>query len=233
MMSGSYMIYYIIAGVFTGIGMLLSNRLKSKFNHYSQFSLGNGLSGKAIAERMLGEANINDVRVVRGEGFLTDHYNPKTRTVTLSPPVYDGNSVSSAAVAAHECGHAIQHAQSYGMLQMRSNLVPYVKFASMAQGYLLMFALGMASSMPGLLLITIAAFSVTALFSLVTLPVEFDASNRAINWLQDSGLTTEEEQAGAKDALWWAAMTYVSAALSSFVILLFLIFKYMGDSRRR
>ncbi len=232
-MNGDYLIYYIIVGGFTMIGMLLSGRLKSKFNYYSQHQLRNGLSGQEIAQRMLDEAGINDVRIVRGKGFLTDHYNPKTQTVSLSPPVFDGRSISSAAVAAHECGHAIQHAESYGMLQMRSNLVPYVKFASMAQGYLLMFALGMASSMPGLLLITIAAFAVTTLFSVVTLPVEFDASNRAMDWLEDSGMTTAEEHDGAKDALWWAAMTYVSAALSSFALLLFLIFKYMQGGQRR
>lgn len=230
-MNGDYIIYYVIAGAFTMIGMFLSNRLKSKFNYYSQFDLGNGLSGREVAEKMLSQNGISDVKVVRGEGFLTDHYNPQSLTVSLSPPVYDGRSISSAAVAAHECGHAVQHATDYPMLRMRSNLVPFVKFASIAQGYMLMFALGMAGAMPGLLLITIAAFAVTALFSLVTLPVEFDASKRAMNWLDDSGITSGEEQAGAKDALWWAAMTYVSAALSSFVILAFLVLKYMGGRR--
>ena len=227
------MLYYALAGVLTMIGMFVSNRLKSKFQHYSQFGLRSGLSGRQVAEEMLQYYNIRDVRIVRGEGFLSDHYNPVSKTISLSPAVHDGRSVSAAAVAAHECGHAVQHDQAYGMLQMRSTLVPLVKAASVAQGYLLMFALMMLSSMPSLLLIVIIAFSITTLFSMVTLPVEFDASNRALAWLEDSGVTSGEEHDGAKDALWWAAMTYVSAALSSFVMLVYLILRYASASNRQ
>ena len=232
-MNGEYMLYYALAGVLTMIGMFVSNRLKSKFQHYSQFGLRSGLSGRQVAEEMLQYYNIKDVRIVRGEGFLSDHYNPVSKTISLSPAVHDGRSVSAAAVAAHECGHAVQHDQAYGMLQMRSTLVPLVKAASVAQGYLLMFALMMLSSMPSLLLIVIIAFSITTLFSMVTLPVEFDASNRALAWLEDSGVTSGEEHDGAKDALWWAAMTYVSAALSSFVMLVYLILRYASASNRQ
>ncbi|MEM8908695.1 MAG: zinc metallopeptidase [Bacteroidota bacterium] len=230
MFSADYMIYYALVGVLTMIGMWVSNRLKSKFAKYSQIGIRSGLSGKEAAERMLRHYNISDVRIVRGEGFLSDHYNPLTKTVSLSPDVHDGRSIAAAAVAAHECGHAVQHDQAYAMLQVRSTLVPFVKFASMAQGYLLMLALMLAGSMPGLLFIVIIAFSITTLFSFVTLPVEFDASQRALVWLEESGVTTGAEHDGAKDALWWAAMTYVSAALSSLVILLYLVLRY-GSNR--
>ncbi len=231
-MGSEYMIYYLLAGGLTFVGMFFSNRLKAKFKKYSQIGIRSGMSGKEVAEEMLHYYNITDVSVVEGKGFLSDHYNPLSKTISLSPEVYQRRSVAAAAVAAHECGHAVQHDTAYPMLKMRSSLVPFVKAASMAQGYLLIFALMMAGSMPGLLLIVIAAFAVTTLFSLITLPVEFDASKRAIVWLDQSGVTTETEQEGAKDALWRAALTYVSAALSSFVILLYLIMSYMSSNRR-
>ncbi len=231
MFSSGYMIYMILGGVLSFIGMIVSNRLKSKFNHYSKFTLQNGMSGKEVAEAMLQYYNIHDVKVVPSKGMLTDHYNPLTKTIALSEPVYGARTVSAAAVAAHECGHAVQHDTAYSMLKMRSAIVPFVKYASMSQQYLLMFALGGIGMGfgPTLLFITIIAFSITTLFSFITLPVEFDASKRALVWLDETGTTTEVEHEGAKDALWWAAMTYVAGALSSLVILLFLILRYASS----
>ena len=222
----------IVAGVLSMIGMFVSGRLKSKFNHYAKHDLASGMSGKEVAEKMLAYYNIHDVRVVPAKGFLTDHYNPMTKTIALSEPVYNARSISAAAVAAHECGHAVQHDTAYGMLKMRSALVPIVKTAAVAQQWLLMAAFVMLNSFPALMLITIAAFAITALFSFITLPVEFDASNRALAWLDDTGVTQEKEHEGAKDALWWAAMTYVAAALSSLVMVFYLILQYTGSNRR-
>ncbi|GAA5221254.1 zinc metallopeptidase [Membranihabitans marinus] len=232
-MSG-YMGYMVIAGIFTLIGWVVSNRLKSKFNEYSKVPISSGLSGKEVAERMLNYYGISDVVVKPAQGFLSDHYNPMDRTVNLSPEVFQGRSVMSAAVAAHECGHAVQHATAYSMLKFRSAVVPLVKVASGMQSYLLMFALGgFGLNMNGvggtLLIITIIAFAVTTLFSLVTLPVEFDASRRALVWLDQNQITVGEEQEKAKDGLKWAAMTYVSAALASLVTLLYLIMQFMGS----
>ncbi len=220
----------IIGGIFTLIGMVVSNRLKSVFKKHSRTRLRNGMSGAEIADAMLKHYGIYDVRIVRGQGFLSDHYNPRTKTVSLSPDVYDGRSVSAAAVAAHECGHAVQHDTAYGALQMRSAIVPAVQLATTAQQYLMMFALAMAGGGLGdtLLFITIIAFLVTTLFSLITLPVEFDASRRALAWLDSSNTTTSSEQSGAKEALWWAAMTYVSAALAALAQLVYLIIMYMN-----
>jgi len=229
------MIYMVITGIMTMIGAAISNRLKSKFNKYSQVGLKSGKSGKEIAEDMLRYYDIHDVKVVQGEGFLSDHYNPGTKTIALSPDVHNGRSVAAAAVAAHECGHAVQHDTSYAWLQMRSAIVPFVQFASKAQQILLMFAIG-AIGMAGnstILFITIIAFAITSLFSFITLPVEFDASRRALVWLDDTGATSGAETDGAKDALWWAAMTYVSAALSSLVILIYLILRYASAGNRR
>ncbi len=223
--------YLVVAGILSMIGMFVSGRLKSKFNKYSKVSLQSGMSGKEVAEQMLAYYNIQDVRVVPAKGFLTDHYNPLTKTVALSEPVYNARTISAAAVAAHECGHAVQHDTAYGMLKMRSALVPVVKVAAMAQQGLLMVAFLMLNQFPMLMLITIAAFAVTALFSFVTLPVEFDASNRALAWLEDTGVTKAKEHEGAKDALWWAAMTYVAAALSSLVMVLYLILQYTSSRR--
>jgi uncharacterized protein len=223
--------YFAIAGILSLLGMFVSQRLKSKFAYYSQIPVRSGMTGKEIAEAMLRHYDIRDVKIVEGRGFLTDHYNPLNKTVSLSPEVYNGYSISAAAVAAHECGHAVQHAQAYNMLQLRSALVPVVNISAQAQQILLVVAFLTLSTMPQIMLITIAAFAVTTLFSFVTLPVEFDASKRALAWLDSSGVARGQEYAGAKDALWWAAMTYVAAALSALVMLLYLIMRYSGARR--
>lgn len=222
--------YFVIVGIFSLIGMVVSNRLKSKFARYSNVPLANGRSGAEVAQTMLNHYGIHDVKITQGQGMLTDHYNPATKTVSLSPEVYHGRHVAAAAVAAHECGHAVQHNTAYAWLKFRSAMVPAVSFASKAQQYLLLFALGMfgVGGSDFLLYLTIAAFGITTLFSLVTLPVEFDASNRALAWLDESHFTRGQEYAGAKDALWWAATTYVVAALSSLVVLLYLIMSLAG-----
>jgi len=221
--------FYIIAGLMSLVGMVISTRLKNKFKQYSQVGLSANLSGAEIARQMLDHYNVDGVQIVQGQGFLSDHYNPTTKTVSLSPDVYQGRSVAAAAVAAHEVGHAIQHDTSYAMLTLRSKLVPVVKVASVAQQWLLMGALLMASQIPQLLLITIIAFGITTLFSFLTLPVEFDASKRAMVYLDQSGIARGGEYEGAKDALWWAAMTYVAAALSALVILIYLVLRFAGD----
>mgnify|MGYP001225191573 CR=1 FL=1 len=225
------MTYFLIAGVLTVVGMVVSGRLKSKFQKYSQVALRSGMSGRDVAEAMLRHYKISDVKITMGQGMLTDHYNPLTKTVSLSPDVYQGRSVAAAAVAAHECGHAVQHATAYSWLQMRSTLVPVVQFAASAQQWLLIGAFLLLNSFPQLMLITIIAFAVTTLFAFVTLPVEFDASRRALVWLDESGVARGGEYDGAKDALWWAAMTYVSAALSSLVMVLYLVLRYMAATR--
>ena len=224
------MIYYVLTGVLTLIGMFVSGRLKSKFAHYSQFGLRANMTGAEVAAAMLRHYGITDVQITMGQGFLSDHYNPATKTVNLSPDVYQGRSIASAAVAAHECGHVVQHANAYVWLGLRSAVVPAVNLAAKAQPWLLMLSLAMLGSFPQLLLITIIAFAVTAAFSLITLPVEFDASRRALVWLEESGTARGEEYTGAKDALTWAALTYVSAALSSLVMLAYLVLQY--SSRR-
>jgi len=224
--------YYVILGVFTLIGMLVSSRLKNKFAHYSQVPVRSGLSGSEMAEKMLAHYEIRDVQIVEGQGYLTDHYNPQTKTVSLSPDVYHGRSVAAAAVATHECGHAVQHAQSYSMLQLRSRLVPVVQFSANIQQFLFMGAiLGMGAGLGGTLMIfMVATFGITALFSLVTLPVEFDASNRALAWLDNTGALPPQEHDGAKDALWWAAMTYVAQALGALVMFLYFLLSFLGRS---
>jgi uncharacterized protein len=224
----AYMGYFVLAGILSLVGMFVSNRLKSKFKKYSRVGLRSGMSGKEVAEAMLRHFNIYDVTITQGQGMLSDHYNPLTKTVNLSPKVYQERSVMAAAIAAHECGHAVQHASAYAWLQMRSTLVPVVSFAARAQQWLLIIALMVAGTMPSLLLLTIAAFAITTVFTFITLPVEFDASRRALVWLDESGVAQGAEYSGAKDALWWAAMTYVSAALSALVILLYLILRYVG-----
>lgn len=225
-----YMGLIIISIVFTGIGMLISGRLKSKFARYSQMPTSTGMSGAEVARQMLEHFGIRDVRIVQGEGLLTDHYNPQTKTVSLSPEVFQGRHVAAAAVAAHECGHAVQHATAYSMLQMRSALVPVVQISASLQQYLFMFGLvGMASfNSPIILMIAIAAFGVTTLFSLITLPVEFDASRRALVWLDNSNVARGQEYDGAKDALSWAALTYVAAALAALVQLIYLVMMFLN-----
>lgn len=230
-MNADYMVFMLIGGIFSVIGFIVSARLKYKFNHYSKFRLRVGLSGKEIAEAMLRHYGINDVQVIPTQGMLTDHYNPATKTVALSEAVYASNSIAAAAVAAHECGHAVQHATAYSMLQLRSRLVPIVNFSAMTQQWLLIGSFMLINTMPQLLLITAVVFGITALFSFITLPVEFDASRRALAWLNESGMARGEEYDGAKDALWWAAMTYVVAALSALVMVVYLLLRYLGASR--
>lgn len=221
----------IISVVFMIIGFILSSVLKSKFNTYAQVPLTNGMSGAEVAATMLRHYGLGEVRITQVDGELTDHYNPADRTVNLSYNVYHGRNVAAAAVASHECGHAVQHATQYSFLQMRSQLVPVVNIAASLQQYLFMFGLaGMGFfKSPILLIIALVAFGITTLFSLITLPVEFDASRRALAWLDESGFARGREYAGAKDALTWAAMTYVSAALAALVQFLYLLWALMGS----
>jgi Zn-dependent membrane protease YugP len=225
----------ILTIVFMVIGLLVSSRLKSKFAHYSQERLSSGLSGKEVAEKMLRDNGIYDVNVTSVEGQLTDHYNPLTKTVNLSNDVYHGRHVASAAVAAHECGHAVQHATAYAWLNMRSKMVPVVQISSTIMSFLMFgMAFGIAMA-PGLgntmLLIFIILQSAITLFSLVTLPVEVDASKRALVWLDGAGITRGQEHRDAKDALSWAAYTYFVAALASVATLLYYIWRYTSSSR--
>jgi len=224
----------LVSFLFLGISFLVSAVLKSKFTKYSKIPLSTGLTGKEVAERMLRENGIYDVQVISVEGFLSDHYNPLNKTVNLSPEVYHGNSISAAAVAAHECGHAVQHATAYGPLVFRSKMVPAVQVTSQLVNWILLagvIVLAMTQN-PTILLIGILAMSVTVLFTLVTLPVEFDASNRALGWLSTTNITNNQEYPKAKDALKWAATTYVVAALAAVVQLIQYIMIYL-DSRDR
>lgn len=222
---------FIISILFTIVGFILSSVLKSKFNKYAQVGLSNGMSGAEVAATMLKQHHLQDVRITQVDGHLTDHYNPQDRTVNLSYDVYHGRNVAAAAVAAHECGHAVQHADAYNFLQMRSALVPIVSIAANVQQYLFMFGLVGMSFMksPIIMYIVLVAFGLTALFSLITLPVEFDASKRALAWLDTSGFVRGAEYTGAKDALTWAAMTYVSAALAALVQFLYLLMRFLGS----
>ncbi len=216
---------YVITLVFAGIGMFVQWRLKSKFQKYSEVGLHNGLSGKEIAEKMLRDNNIFDVRIMSVEGQLTDHYNPADKTVNLSPDVYQGRSASAAAVAAHECGHAVQHAIAYSMLQFRSSMVPVLNIANNFMPIALMVGMMILYSTGNKLVLSIGVvmFALATLFSFITLPVEFDASRRALAWMESKNVVTAEEQAMAKDALWWAAMTYVAAALGMLAQLLYYV----------
>ncbi len=222
---------YLIVILFMLIGWLVSLQLKRKFEKYSQETIGNGMSGKEIAEKMLHDNGINDVKVISVEGQLTDHYNPLNRTVNLSEPVYSGRNAAAAAVAAHECGHAVQHAKAYSMLQLRSALVPVVSFASKWVQWVLLAGILLINTFPSLLLAGIILFAMTVLFSFITLPVEFDASKRALVWLESSRMVNSAEHAKAKDALWWAAMTYVVAALSALATLMYYVMIYLGGRR--
>jgi Zn-dependent membrane protease YugP len=219
--------------LFLVISMLVSWRLKSKFKQYSEVPLQSGLTGREVALRMLAEYGIQDVKVVSVDGFLSDHYNPANKTVNLSPDVYHSNSVAAAAVAAHECGHAVQHATAYRWLTMRSKLVPVVQFSSSIVQWVLLVGVLMINQFPGLLLAGIILFAATTLFSVVTLPVEFDASNRALAWLGRTNVTNQREQPLAQDALKWAAMTYVIAAIASVVTLVQYLLIYLSGSRSR
>ncbi|SDF28019.1 hypothetical protein SAMN04488121_1011359 [Chitinophaga filiformis] len=219
--------------IFIGISMLVSWRLKSKMRQYGDVPTSSGLTGKQIAEKMLKDNGIYDVQVVSVDGFLSDHYDPTNKTVNLSPDVYSGANVMAAAVAAHECGHAVQHQRAYPWLNMRSKLVPAVQFSSSLVQWVLLGGILLINVFPALLLGGIILFGVTTLFSLVTLPVEFDASRRALAWLDNTTLMRREEHDKAKDALWWAAMTYVVAAIASIVTLVQYILIYAGASRNR
>lgn len=228
-------VYWIIFGVFIILSLIVGQTLNSKFNKYSKEPLRSGLTGKEIAEKMLRDKNIRDVTVVSTSGHLTDHYNPVNKTLNLSEQVYNGRSVAAAAVAAHECGHAVQDATSYKWLAMRSRLVPVVQFgANWSQWILLAGLLIMAfAGYLGYYIfwIGIVLFGLTTIFSLITLPVEYNASERAIKWLDHSGITSGTETEHANDALRWAARTYVVAALSSLATLLYYISLVLGGRR--
>jgi len=225
---------FVVSLIFLGISFLVSAILKSKFTKYSKIGLANGLSGREIAEKMLRENGIYDVKVTSVEGFLSDHYNPVNKTVNLSPEVYNGTTVSAAAVAAHECGHAVQHSTRYGPLMLRSKLVPAVQVSSMLVNWILLAGMIVIATTrnPTILLVGIIAMGITVLFTLITLPVEFDASKRALAWLDRTNVTNSTEYPKAKDALKWAATTYVVAALAAVVQLVQYIMIYLNSRDR-
>ncbi|MDD4969365.1 MAG: zinc metallopeptidase [Paludibacter sp.] len=224
--------YYIIFGVVALTSWIIQSRLKSKFERYSRIPIPRGMTGKDVAVKMLRDNGIYDVQVISTNGHLTDHYNPATKTVNLSENVYASSSVAAAAVAAHECGHAVQHATAYAPLALRSKLVPVVSFASTWMQWLLLAGILMIRTFPQLLLAGIVLFALTTLFSFVTLPVEINASQRALVWLNTAGITNYETHDQAKDALKTAAYSYVVAALGSLAALVYYIMIFMGGSRR-
>lgn len=227
------MIYYILLGAIALVSWLVSSKLKSKFKHYSKVHLRNGMSGAEIAEKMLADHGIRDVKVVSTSGMLTDHYNPVNKTVNLSESVYNQRNAASAAVAAHECGHAVQHAQAYEWLTMRSKLVPvvsvtsglstWVVFGGIILGAAAGAGLGFWVAVAGLIMMGLAT-----LFSFITLPVEYDASNRALAWLKQKNIVTQEEHKGSEDALNWAARTYLVAAIGSLATLVYWGLQVLG-----
>ncbi|WP_152537467.1 zinc metallopeptidase [Aquimarina pacifica] len=230
MLSG-YMGYYVIVGLIALVSGLVSSKLKSKFKYYSKLQLQNGLSGAEIAQKMLIDNGITDVQVISTPGMLTDHYNPRNKTVNLSEGVYSQRNAAAAAVAAHECGHAIQHATAYSWLTMRSKLVPVVNIASKMSMWVIMGGVALMASMQlgqTVALIGLALYATSTLFSFITLPVEYDASNRALAWLENTNMLTREEHDGAKDALKWAARTYVVAAIGSLATLLYFALQILG-----
>lgn len=222
--------YFLLSLVLMGIGMFVSSRLKSKFKEYAEMPLSSGLSGREVAEKMLSDNGIYDVKVISTPGFLSDHYNPMDKTVNLSADVYGGRSISSAAIAAHECGHAVQHATAYSMLQLRSALVPIVQVSTTLSQWVILAGLGFMFGRGNqtLLLIGIVLFAASTLFSLITLPVEYDASARALKWMNKTGITRGSEQDKAEDALKWAARTYVVAAISAVATLLYYIMIFLN-----
>lgn len=233
MLSG-YMGYYLIVGAIGLVSGLVSSRLKKKFNHYSKLHLQNGMSGAEIAQKMLDDNGIRDVQVISTAGMLTDHYNPRNKTVNLSEGVYNQRNAAAAAVAAHEVGHAIQHATAYSWLTMRSKLVPVVGIASKMSMWVIMGGVALMASMQfgqTIALIGLALYATSTVFSFITLPVEYDASNRALAWLEDANMVTNDEHAGAKDALKWAARTYVVAAVGSLATLLYFALQILGKRR--
>ena len=219
---------YILMIVIMLVSMLVQHMLQSRFSKYSQVGLPNGMTGADVARKMLADHGIYDVKVVPTNGMLTDHFNPQTKTVALSEGVYASRSVAAAAVAAHECGHAVQHAHGYAALRMRSALVPVVSFASNIVQWILLAGVIFFNAFPALLWLGIILFATTTLFSFVTLPVEVNASARAISWLTQTGITDSQTRPMAIDALKWAAYTYVVAALGSLATLLY----YIGLARR-
>jgi len=218
----------VIFAVFALASWLISNKLKSRFEEYSQVPTSNGMSGKEVAQRMLTDHGIYGVRIESVEGSLTDHYNPVNKTINLSETVFYGQSVAAAAVAAHECGHAVQHAAAYQWLGLRSNLVPVVSFASQWMQWILLVGILLVTTFPAILLAGIVLFAMTTLFSFITLPVEIDASNRALVWIRTSGITNSQTQLKAEDALKWAGYTYIVAALASLATLLYYIMIFLG-----
>jgi uncharacterized protein len=227
----NYMGIYIIGIAMALIGSLVSNRLKSKFEKYAKLSLKSGLSGKDVAEKMLRDFGIHDVKVVSVAGTLTDHYNPANKTVNLSSVVYSQRNAAAAAVAAHECGHAVQHAKGYAWLQMRSKLVPIVSITSRFLQWILIAGILMIQVFPQLLLFGIGLFALTTLFAFITLPVEFDASRRALAWVKEKQVVTNDEYAASKDALKWAALTYVVSAIGSLATLFYYLSIYLNRRR--
>ena len=225
-------IYWVIVIVFLLLGMLVSSRLQRKFEKYSKIPMPNGMTGKEVAEKMLRDNGIYDVKVISTPGHLTDHYNPVNQTVNLSDSVYYSNSIAAAAVAAHECGHAVQHAAAYAPLKMRSALVPVVSFASKYVQWVILGGMLLLHSFPQLMLFGIILFASTTLFSFVTLPVEINASQRALAWLSNAGITNVYTHDKAEDALRSAAYTYVVAALGSLASLLYYIMLFMGARER-
>ncbi len=223
-MSNGFILIIVIAVV----GLLVQSKLQSVFKKYSKVISPGGLTGREIAEKMLRDNGIKDVSVISTKGQLTDHYNPAKKTVNLSEGVYNSNSVSAAAVAAHECGHAVQHAMGYTPLKMRSALVPIVQFSSMWAQIVILIGVFTITSFPALFWIGIAMFAMVLIFSLITLPVEYNASNRALVWLESSNSLRPQELAQAKEALSWAARTYLVAALSALATLVY----YLGIGRR-
>lgn len=223
---------YIIFGVVALVSWLIQRSLKSKFERYSKIPIPRGMTGRDVAQKMLRDNGIYDVTVTSTNGHLTDHYNPTNKTVNLSENVYGSNSVAAAAIAAHECGHAVQHATAYAPLQLRSKLVPVVNFASNWMQWVLLAGILMVQSFPQLLLAGIVLFAITTLFSFVTLPVEIDASRRALVWLNGAGITSYDTHDQAKDALKTAAYTYVVAALGSLATLVYYIMIFTSGNRR-
>ncbi|WP_312194904.1 MULTISPECIES: zinc metallopeptidase [Epilithonimonas] len=225
--------YYLIIGAIFLISMFVQSRLRSKFEFYSKVHLRNGMSGKEVAEKMLRDNGINDVQVISVPGQLTDHYNPENKTVNLSEAVYMQRNAAAAAVAAHECGHAVQHAVGYSMLQFRSKMVPVVNISSRLLQFVLMGGI-LVMAMSGnktILAVGVVLFAITTLFAFITLPVEYDASNRALKWLKTTGTVTAEEYEGAEDSLKWAARTYVVAALGSLAQLIYFASLLSGNRR--
>ncbi len=219
---------YLIVFLVMGISMYVQWKLKKKFEEYSQVGLSNGLSGKEIAEKMLRDNGIMDVKVQSVEGRLTDHYNPQDKTVNLSPDVYAGRSVSAAAVASHECGHAVQHATGYAWLQLRSKLVPVLTISSKYMQWVILAGIFLINTSIIPLAVGVGLFALTTLFSFITLPVEYDASNRALAWIDRNGIVTPREHEMAADALKWAARTYLVAAIGSLATLLYYVSLLMG-----